>query len=87
VTGYPATGGSQEEVASYYEKELNAHGWKVKQHSRARRLPVMVFVMLRATGPTPEVWRSKPKCTKTNESHGDIFATLDYCEDYVPAAS
>jgi hypothetical protein len=33
VTGYPAKGGSQEEVASYYEKELNAHGWKVKQHS------------------------------------------------------
>jgi hypothetical protein len=33
MTDYPAKKGSQEEVASYYEKELDAHGWKVQQHS------------------------------------------------------
>jgi hypothetical protein len=31
VTGYPAKGASQEQVATYYEGKLAGHGWKVKQ--------------------------------------------------------
>ena len=31
VTGYPAKGASQEQVATYYEEKLAEHGWKVKQ--------------------------------------------------------
>jgi hypothetical protein len=33
VTGYPAKGASQEQVAAYYGEKLGEHGWEVKQRS------------------------------------------------------
>lgn len=33
VTGYPAKGASQEQVAAYYGEKLSEHGWEVKQRS------------------------------------------------------
>ena len=53
VTGYPAKGASQEQVATYYEEKL-------------ARLPATVFVTSCATGPIPALRRSRCRCSEAD---------------------